>query len=243
MSDILFTEFTGRSVTIILHRPSQANAMNWDMLDAISSVFRDLAERDDVDVVVLQGAEGHFCSGWDVSHAVSTADEALLLNQRGQEMIEAVQQCPAVTVAALEGAVIGGGLLLAAACDIRIGTPSIKLCLPEVNFNVPVLWTGLSPLVREIGFSATRELAFTGRRYDAAWAIQRGLISECVDADALPATVESLIKRLDNGTGDALKTMKKDLIRLAAALMPAAHDYGAPKIVDSVMTSILAKHK
>ncbi|NYT24754.1 enoyl-CoA hydratase/isomerase family protein [Alcaligenaceae bacterium] len=241
MSETLLIETAGHRVTMTLNRPARANAMDWNMLEALDAAFRDIEMRDDVDAVVIRGAQGHFCSGWDVAHPVNQPEEALRLNQRGRELIERVQRCPAITVAVLEGAIIGGGLLLAAACDIRIGMPPLRLCLPEVNFNVPVLWTSLSPLVREIGFSATRELAFSGKTYDAQWATQRGFISECLDEDALPAGLGSLLNNIDRGNGRALRTMKRDLTRLSDAVMPGAHDYGDEQVVDSVMNSILAK--
>ena len=107
-------------------------------------------------------------------------------------MADAIEGMRALAIAEIQGWCVGGGLVLAAACDLRIVAENARFSIPEVDLGIPLAWGGIPRLVREIGPALTKELVLTCRPFDAAEAKSAGFVNQVVPEDELSATVQQL---------------------------------------------------
>jgi|TARA_B100000745_G_scaffold286578_1_gene222625 enoyl-CoA hydratase/carnithine racemase len=107
-------------------------------------------------------------------------------------MADALERTSPVLIAALHGHVVGGGLVVAAACDLRIATTDVSFSIPEVDLGIPLAWGGIPRLVREIGPALTKELVMTCRPFGAEEAMAAGFLNRIVAADALDSAIEEM---------------------------------------------------
>ena len=98
----------------------------------------------------------------------------------------------ALTIARIHGWCVGGGVVLAAACDLRVAVDSARFSIPEVDLGIPLAWGGIERLVREIGPALTKELVITCREFSALEAQQAGFINRVAEETSLDNTVEEL---------------------------------------------------
>jgi enoyl-CoA hydratase/carnithine racemase len=184
---------------VTLDRPAKLNALNDAIRVGLQRAADDLAERDEIRVVVLAGAGRSFSAGADLGEPIATSADALAarrLSGRWQRLLDAWERLPQVTVARLHGHVIGGAALLAAACDLRVAADDTAIAIPELAIGIPLTWAGLPRLAREIGLSRTRELVMTGRSLPAAEALEWAYLHRVVPAGGLDAAVEALVDEL-----------------------------------------------
>ena len=111
-------------------------------------------------------------------------------------MAKALENMRALTVIQLHGFCIGGGVVIATACDFRVAAEGTVFSIPEIDLGIPLTWGGIPRLVRDIGALKTKELVITCRRFDAAEAARLGLINEVVPAADLAARVNALAAEL-----------------------------------------------
>jgi enoyl-CoA hydratase/carnithine racemase len=166
--------------------------------------------RVEVDGSVVRGAGRAFSAGADLTsfagpQQLSVRDAA----DRGREMADALECMRAVSIAAIQGWCIGGGLVLAAACDLRIAAEDARFSIPEVDLGIPFAWGGIPRLVREIGPALTKELVLTCRPFDAAEAKAAGFLNRVVPAEDLEATVSKLAQALAAKAAHALFSTKR----------------------------------
>src|SRR4026209_1142255 len=129
-SDLLKIEQKGAVLTVGLNRPAKRNALNDGIILAIQDCFSNLPEG--VGAVVIHGIGDHFSSGLDLSELTEhDATEGLRHSQMWHRVFDRIQYSPVPVIAALKGAVIGGGLELACAVHIRVAEPSAYFALPE----------------------------------------------------------------------------------------------------------------
>ena len=107
-------------------------------------------------------------------------------------MAEAIEGMRAVTVARIQGWCVGGGLVLAAACDLRVAGASARFSIPEIDLGVPLAWGGIPRLVREIGPALTKELVITCREFSPQEAQAAGFLNRVVTDGELDAVVQAL---------------------------------------------------
>lgn len=136
-------------------------------------------------------------------------------------MVEAMDAIPAVTVAALSGAVVGGGLVLAAACDLRVAAEDTYFSIPEVDLGLPVGWGGVPRLVRELGPALTRELVMTCRPFTAREAKEAGFLNRVVPASDLEEAVDELVETLCGKPAYALLAVKRSIFEAAEEMASA----------------------
>lgn len=220
---------------VMLNRPRVVNALTLEMLRDLASTLAELEANPDIRAIVLTGAGPGFNSGWDrgPSGVAGSTEDVLANDALGRQVMEVLADMRTLTVAQLHGAAVGGGVLLAAGCDFRVAARSAFFWLPEISFGNPLLWTGLAPLVREIGFSRTRYLAMSNQRLDADWALAAGLVHEVVEDDRLDGRVEQLIGTLLQIPPRGVQLMKEDLNR-AAAHLPEQHGHSALDVYTSL---------
>ena len=129
----------------------------------------------------MSGEGRAFCAGFDLNDLGTPQEGAEL----GRAMADAVAGMRAVTIAALRSHVVGGGVVLAAACDLRLAAEGTQFSIPEVDLGIPLAWGGIPLLVREIGPARTKELVMTCRPFDAEEAVRIGFINRVVRDDQL----------------------------------------------------------
>src|ERR1700733_2389474 len=151
---------------LTLNRPERLNALNGDVLSELIRASEELGGAGDVKVVIVTGAGRAFSAGFDLSgFGGEPTREGVDL---GRRMADAVSAIPAITIAAIHGHCVGGALVLAAACDIRVATRETRFAIPEVDLGIPLAWGGIPRLVRELGPALTKEFVLTCRPFTAA---------------------------------------------------------------------------
>ena len=241
---------SNKLVRLQLNRPTVLNALSPTLLNAIIDACNDIGQDDSVRVVVLEGSGGHFSAGADlpafhkdlVSDPEATAD-------LGRRATEAIAALPQIAIAAIRGHCVGGALILAAACDIRIAADDSRFLIPELDAGIPLAWGGMAHMVRLVGESMAADLVLTCRRFDANDAIRSGFVSQVVAATDFDDAVTDLAETIARKPGLALRISKQQLIAIrngtfdaredAKALLASLDDAEASKASDAYIASRL----
>src|SRR5260221_11641032 len=165
-SELLKVEISGAVMTVGLNRPAKRNALNDGIILAIQDCFSNIP--DGIGAVVIHGVGDHFSSGLDLSELTEhDATEGLRHSQMWHRGFDRVQYCRVPVIAALKGAVIGGGLELACAAHIRVAEPSAYFALPEGQRGIFVGGGGAVRLPRLIRVAPIARMMLAGRVYSA----------------------------------------------------------------------------
>jgi enoyl-CoA hydratase/3-hydroxypropionyl-coenzyme A dehydratase len=121
----------------------------------------------------------------------------------------------ALTIAAIHGHCVGGAVVLASACDLRVAAEGTRFSIPEVDLGVPLTWSGIPRLVRELGPALTKELVLTCRPFDAREAHAMRFVNQVVPEDDLDAAVESLVVKLASQPAYSLIVTKQHVNAVA----------------------------
>jgi enoyl-CoA hydratase len=224
MTEEIRTERRGGALWIRVDRPAARNAMTFAMYDHIAALCRDANADTSVKTVVLTGSGDAFVAGTDIAQFVDfkEASQALEYERRMDAWLGAIEDVRVPTIAALRGPVVGGGLAIAAACDLRIAAPSAR-------FGVPVARTlgncfsaaNLVRLAALVGLGRVKELVLTARLIEAPEARAIGLVSEVVASEnALDARVDELVEQLASFAPLTLHATKEMVRRIRARMMP-----------------------
>ena len=163
---LLKVEISGPVLTVGLNRPAKRNALNDGIMLAIQDCFSNIP--DGIGAVVIHGVGDHFSSGLDLSELTEhDATDGLLHSQMWHRVFDRIQYSRVPVIAALRGAVIGGGLELACAAHIRVAEPSAYFALPEGQRGIFVGGGGSVRLPRLIGVARMTDMMLTGRVYSA----------------------------------------------------------------------------
>ena len=223
---------------IVLDRPDKLNPLSTDTLHELADAARWFDERLDVKVVVVSGRGRAFSSGADVS-AFAGADPGAPARRAaadaGREMAQAIESMRAVTIARLHGHCVGGGVVLAAACDLRVAGESTRFAIPEVDLGIPLAWGGIPRLVREIGPAMTKELVMTCRAFSAAEARELGFVNRVVADEQLDAEVHALASSLLEKSAFTLSATKRAVNAASDELVSTA---GTWSDADSLLTAL-----
>ncbi len=210
---------------VVLNRPELHNAFNAELIGELHTVFEAVAERapDQVRVVVLSGAGKSFCAGADVNWMRASLDATQSENVgdalRMAHMFDVIDRCPVPVIGRVHGACIGGGVGLAAVCDIVVVSPETKWAFSEAKLGIApaVISTFVLP---KIGQSHARALFFTAERFSAERAVQIGLAHSVVPAEGLDVEVERLVAEVLSSGPHGIARAKM-LIRAAAEMSHA----------------------
>lgn len=179
---VLKIEIDDRIATLTMNRPHRRNAMCDELLEALDTFFSKPPEG--VKVVILTGTAGHFCSGLDLGEHIDRTPEENLYHSRGwHDVMDRIQYGKIPVVSALFGAVIGGGLELAAASHVRIAEPSTIFQLPEGRRGIFVGGGATVRVGRIIGTDRMVEMMLTGRKYGSEEGLALGLNHYAVAED------------------------------------------------------------
>jgi enoyl-CoA hydratase len=217
-------ELRDGTLWLTFDRPAARNAMTFDMYQALEDAAKRASTDPAVRAVVVTGAGGAFVAGTDIAQFADfrTAEQAYAYEERMERVLGAVEAVPKPVIAAIAGATTGGGLAIAAACDLRVATRS-------ATFGMPIARTlgnclALSNLVRVsslIGVARTKELVFTARIVPAADALALGLVNEVVADDAaLASRVSELVAAMTSFAPLTLAATKEGLRRIRERMLP-----------------------
>jgi methylglutaconyl-CoA hydratase len=196
---------------LMLSRPEQHNALSVELCAELTETLHRLAHDPAVRVIVLGGRGPSFCAGADLNlmkaSAAASFDENLAEAKRLAGMFAALADLPKPVVARVHGNVFGGGVGLAAACDVVVASDDAVFGLTEVRLGIlPAL---ISPyVIRRLGDRAARELMLTGERFGARRALELGLLNTVVTPADLDAKVEERVLALLAGAPEAQKRIK-----------------------------------
>lgn len=189
----------GQIAVLRLNRPQALNALRHDTVRRLYALIDELAADETARVVVLTGAGRGFCAGWDLKSPLTDAAGAPLQGAagvtdyiRGQELfaglVKRLRALDKVVIAAINGVVVGAGLGMALAADIRVAARSASFHIGAVRIGLTAGECGISyHLPRLVGASRAFELMLTGRPFDTAEALEMGLLSAVVDDDQVLA--------------------------------------------------------
>jgi enoyl-CoA hydratase/carnithine racemase len=189
----------GSRGSIMLNRPDKLNPLGTQTLYELVAAARWFDDRPEVKVVVVGGKGRAFSAGADLAVFAGPAQGADAMREAadaGRRMADAVEAMRAVTVVRLHGHCVGGGLVLAAACDLRVAADTARFSIPEVDLGIPLAWGGIPRLVREIGPALTKELVMTCRPFGADEAKAAGFLNRVVPEAGLDEEVEQLVEGL-----------------------------------------------
>jgi enoyl-CoA hydratase/carnithine racemase len=212
--ETLSVEFRGAIGELRLDRPEKLNALSIQTLEEIAAAARYFDEQRDVKVVVVSGAGRAFSAGADLasfSHALGDGSSKTTheVAEIGRRMADSLEAMRALSIARIHGWCIGGGFVLASACDLRVASEDARFSIPEVDLGIPLTWGGIPRMVREIGPALTKELVLTCRPFDAEEARSMGFLNRVVPAEALDSEVHALATSLSRKASHALFSTKR----------------------------------
>jgi len=193
-TQVLTVEIDGPLAILTMNRPDKRNAMCDELLEAIDAFFSKPPEG--IRAVILTGAGGHYCSGLDLSEHVARDAEGTMRHSRNwHRVMDTVQFSGLPVVSAMFGAVIGGGLELAASTHVRIAEPSTIFQLPEGRRGIYVGGGASVRIGRILGADRMCEMMLTGRKYDAEEGLGLGLTHYAVgEGEAMPLARDLALK-------------------------------------------------
>ncbi len=190
-------------------------------------------------VVVVTGEGRAFSSGFDLREfAGGTSDASVSPRQQadlGRVMAEAMERMSALTIAAIKGPCVGGGVVLAGVCDLRIAADDTVFSIPEVDLGIPLAWGGIPRLVREIGPAVTRELVLTCRPFDADEARSLGFVNRVVPRAELDATVAELAGQLGRKAPSVVRATKRQVIEALEDVAPTVGAWADADLLGAAM--------
>jgi len=192
-----------------LARPEALNALNRALTAALEAALERVALMADVGVLVVAGRGRAFCAGNDIAEmATLTGDEAQALATRQAALMHRFARLPQVTIAAIDGHALGGGLMLAVAQDLRVASDRARFGLPEVTLGFNPGY-GIERLLDVVAGGWARELLLTGRTIHASEALRIGLVNRVVAPPTLEATVATLAADIARSPREGLSATKE----------------------------------
>jgi enoyl-CoA hydratase/carnithine racemase len=212
----------GRIAVLRLDNPGKLNAFTVDMLSQFAGHLETVERNPDIACLLVTAAEGKaFCAGADINGwgALAPAEFARAWVRGGHRIFDRLARLARPTIAVLHGHAFGGGLELAAACDLRVMAPGATLALPEAQVGIVPGWSGSQRLVRLMGEPVVKEMALFGRRIGADRALALGFVAEVAD-DPL-AAAQAIAGRVVDLSPRAVE-IAKAMIHAGAGEDPAA---------------------
>lgn len=232
MPNLFTLAIDGRSATVTLNRPAARNALSRALMRDLTRTARELAERNDIDVVLLTGAGGVFSAGADLNDANAWADDALSTIERreiastGFKLCKAWEEMPQISIAAIEGYAVGGGLALSLACDWRVVADDAFVSLPEIALGIPLTWGTIPRLVNLLGPAKAKRLTILCERFSAPDALALGLIDYVAPKGGALAKAQEIATQTLAKPAASVR-MSKESVNAAATILNHATSYMA----------------
>jgi enoyl-CoA hydratase/carnithine racemase len=210
MFETLLTKAEGAVGRLTLNQPDKLNALSPQMLAELAAAARWFDEQSTVKVVIVRGAGRAFSAGADLSIFEDKQESSPRETwERGRAMTEALESMRALSIAEIQGWCIGGGFVVAMACDLRVAADNARFSIPEIDVGIPLGWGAIPRLVREIGPALTKELVLTCRPFDAREAKAAGFLNRVVPENELEASAQELAGLLASKASHVLFSTKR----------------------------------
>lgn len=221
MADILL-EKNGVIACVTLSQPGKRNALNVAMWRKLAQTFIHLSQDESLRCVIVRGADSHFSSGADIEEFPRVRSDTENGMRYHTELIggalQAISACIHPTIAAIEGACVGGGLEIACACDLRIASANARFGVPINRLGFPLAPTELQGLLQLVGKATALEILLEGRVFDAAEAKDKGLLHKVVGD--VHAEAQATAARIAQGAPLAARVNKQLIRRLSPHTPP-----------------------
>jgi enoyl-CoA hydratase/carnithine racemase len=219
MTESVLAARDGAIATVTLNKPERLNALDRTMWTRLGAVMRELDADESVRCVVLRGAGGKaFAAGADIAEFANERADSAQARQYGVDTaaaLRALAECRHPTVALIEGACVGGGLLVAAQCDLRICNESARFGVPVKNLGLTESYDELEGMLRVIGPAASLEILLEGRIWGAREAYEKGLVCRVVPDAGVVEEAYATARRIADGAPLVARWHKKFVRRLA----------------------------
>jgi enoyl-CoA hydratase len=213
MNDHVLVERAGPTATVTLNQPAKLNAINNAMWNRLADAFIEFDRDPDLRCIVIRGAGGKaFSVGADIGefeHNRSSIEKARAYHERTHAAMSTITGCRHPVIAGIEGLCVGGGLELAATCDLRIAAQSSRFGIPIKRLGLVVSYAELKPLVDLVGPANAMEILLEGQVFAAAQALRIGLINRLVPDAELDAEIEATAGRIAEGAPLVARWHKK----------------------------------
>ncbi len=217
----------GTTALVMVDRPAARNAMTWAMYDRLAAILDEIAATPDVRVAVLRGGGGRFIAGTDIAQFAdfATGDDGVTYERRLDEVLARLEALPVPTIAAVEGDAMGGGLMLAATCDLR-------LCTTKARFGMPIARTvgnclsmaNYARLVMHLGAGRVMQLVATAEAMRASEAVARGFVVDAIDPASFDARVNALAQHVATLAPITLRVTREAIRRVVQAVASEGDD-------------------
>ena len=218
----------GSVATILFDRPQARNAMTWKMYEGLAAACTKLNSDKSIRVAVFRGVGGKaFIAGTDIAQfqEFTTAEQGVAYEAKMEGYLGALEALPMPTLAVVEGWAIGGGLAIAACCDLRIATAGSK-------FGVPIARTlgnclsiaNYARLVAALGLARAQRILLMAENLPADEALAAGFLMEVVDPAALDRRITEICERLEGNAPVTMRVTKEAMRRLRQAGLPDGDD-------------------
>lgn len=230
MSGEVLVERDGAIATVTLNNPERLNALSAAMWDRLGKAFASLNDDERLRCIVIRGAgEKAFAAGADIANFARERANAKQAKEYAAHIsggMRALAECRHPVVAAIQGACVGGGLLVAAQADIRVCGESSRFGVPVKNLGLVEAYDELQSMMRVVGRAATLEILLEGRIWDAREAYEKGLVNRVVADGAVHEEAQATARRIAEGAPLAARWHKKFVRRLSdpRPLTPAEFD-------------------
>jgi enoyl-CoA hydratase/carnithine racemase len=214
-------EVEGPVATVTLSRPERKNPLTFESYAELRDTFHQLRFAEDVKVVLLTGAGENFCSGGDVHEIIGPLvrmreerrmDDLLAFTRMTGDLVKEMRACPQPIIAAIDGACVGAGAILAMASDMRLGTARSKVAFLFVRVGLSGADMGACAILpRIIGQGRASELLYTGRSMGGEEAERWGFYNRLVEPEALLEEAQALARSLAAGPTFAHAVTKRCL--------------------------------
>jgi len=222
----------GAIATVVLNRPERLNALDRAMWAELGAAIQRLSADDTLRCVVVRGAGAKaFAAGADIAEFAGERANAKQAKEYGtiiHETMQAVARCRHPTVALIQGACVGGGLEIAAMCDLRVCGESSRFGIPVNRLGLTMAYGELMGLLALVGRAAALEILLEGRVFDAGEAYRKGLVNRVVPDDKVEDEAYATARRIAEGAPLVNRWHKQFIERLSvrAEIAPAEWDEG-----------------
>jgi enoyl-CoA hydratase len=206
----LIYEEDGAVVRITLNRPERRNALSMQLSEELVSALELVQRSQTAKILVIQGTAGTFCAGDDITEMGlwGNANEIVRRVRGYQRMADTLADLDKITVGAVDGFAVGGGLEITMACDFVIATRRAIWGMPEVDVGITPGWGGTTRMARLTGRRMAKEINLLGALHPASRAAELGLWNRVVDDDRLQAEVDALVQVLLSKNQQVVRQLK-----------------------------------
>jgi enoyl-CoA hydratase/carnithine racemase len=229
VDDPILVTRDGAIATVLLNRPARLNALDRGMWTELGAAMQNLSADDALRCIVVRGAgDKSFAAGADIAEFANERADAKQAKEYGRiihETMQAVARCRHPTVAMIKGACVGGGLEIAAMCDLRVAGQSSRFGIPVNRLGLTMGYGELMGLLALVGRAVALEILLEGRVFDADEACRKGLVNRVVPDDKVEEEAYATARRIAEGAPLVNQWHKQFIDRLAVAAELAPGDW------------------